>query len=244
MVQKLFRGLAVIPILVLLVIIAATPAWAADLRGSDDTIVIGSGDVIDDDLYLAGQERDNPNTPAVRLGPLAAYVIDEEPGGWFDKPTLILIVNWWLEHRYRKLLATDFVAQNVGAVCFGPPATGKTHLALALGHAACWRDQRVRFARCAVMLDHLQFAVTTSDLGPALKQFVTPALLILDELVCLHSSPEQADLLYQVIEDMLDLFSVPKQQLQKSGINMCWRYCSNCLGQVKTGQPTQLPITQ
>ena len=53
MANKILRGLAVIPILVLLIIIAATPTWAADLRGSDDTIVIGSGEVIDDDLYLA-----------------------------------------------------------------------------------------------------------------------------------------------------------------------------------------------
>jgi DNA replication protein DnaC len=104
-----------------------------------------------------------------------------------------------LEHRYRQLLATDIVAKNVGVVFLGLPATGKTHLALALGHAACRRDQRVRFVRYAVMLDHLQFVAATNDLGPALNQFTTPTLLILDELVCLRSSHEQADLLYQVI---------------------------------------------
>jgi cytoskeletal protein CcmA (bactofilin family) len=53
MVNKLFRGLAVIPIMVMLVIMVATPAWATDLRGSTDAIVIASGEVIDDDLYLA-----------------------------------------------------------------------------------------------------------------------------------------------------------------------------------------------
>ena len=52
MVKNIFKGLVIIPILVLLVIFAASPTWAADLRGSD-SIVIASGDVIDDDLYLA-----------------------------------------------------------------------------------------------------------------------------------------------------------------------------------------------
>ncbi|MFC2032653.1 hypothetical protein ACFLUS_04770 [Chloroflexota bacterium] len=52
MVKHISKGLVIIPILVLLIIFAASPAWAADLRGGD-SIVIASGDVIDDDLYLA-----------------------------------------------------------------------------------------------------------------------------------------------------------------------------------------------
>ncbi|MFC1934439.1 hypothetical protein ACFLXX_04795 [Chloroflexota bacterium] len=52
MVKHIFKGLVIIPLLVLLIIFAASPAWAADLRGGD-SIVIASGDVIDDDLYLA-----------------------------------------------------------------------------------------------------------------------------------------------------------------------------------------------
>ena len=52
MVKHIFKGLVIIPLMVLLIIFAASPAWAADLRGGD-SIVIASGDVIDDDLYLA-----------------------------------------------------------------------------------------------------------------------------------------------------------------------------------------------
>ncbi|MFC1929858.1 hypothetical protein ACFLW6_03235 [Chloroflexota bacterium] len=52
MVKHIFKGLVIIPILVLLMVFAASPAWAADLRAGD-SIIIASGDVIDDDLYLA-----------------------------------------------------------------------------------------------------------------------------------------------------------------------------------------------
>jgi hypothetical protein len=54
-----------------------------------------------DDDYLAGESTENPNTPAMRLGPAVAYTFFEEPGATFDKPTLILLTQWWLEHRYR-----------------------------------------------------------------------------------------------------------------------------------------------
>ncbi len=51
--------------------------------------------------YLPGEATENPNTPALRLGPAIAYTFFEEPGASFDKPTLILLSQWWLEHRYR-----------------------------------------------------------------------------------------------------------------------------------------------
>lgn len=53
MVKKLLRGLAVVPVLLLLFVMAVAPAAAADLRSSEDTIIIASGEVINDDLYLA-----------------------------------------------------------------------------------------------------------------------------------------------------------------------------------------------
>lgn len=46
-------------------------------------------------------ESDNPNTPHVRMGPLLAYVFYDRPGSLFNKPTVLLILNWYLKHRYR-----------------------------------------------------------------------------------------------------------------------------------------------
>jgi hypothetical protein len=50
--KYIFKGLFVFPIVMLVMVFAAVPASAAELRG-EDTVIVASGDVIDDDLYVA-----------------------------------------------------------------------------------------------------------------------------------------------------------------------------------------------
>jgi len=45
--------------------------------------------------------RATDSAPTQRLGPLMAYTFFDEPGAAFNKPTLIVILNWYLEHRWR-----------------------------------------------------------------------------------------------------------------------------------------------
>ena len=51
--KHIFKGLAVLPIVMLLTVFAAVPVLAAELR-QGDTVTVASGEVIDDDLYIAG----------------------------------------------------------------------------------------------------------------------------------------------------------------------------------------------
>jgi len=55
----------------------------------------------DDEHYRSGQSTDNPNMPSVRVGPILAYVFYDRPGARFNKPTALLIANWYITHRYR-----------------------------------------------------------------------------------------------------------------------------------------------
>jgi hypothetical protein len=50
--KQILKRLVILPVLVLLIMLVASPAWAADLRGGD-TVIIASGDVVNDDLYMA-----------------------------------------------------------------------------------------------------------------------------------------------------------------------------------------------
>ena len=51
--------------------------------------------------FESGERHDITGVPTVSLGPLVAYTFFDRPGASFNKPTLLLIVAWWLRHPYR-----------------------------------------------------------------------------------------------------------------------------------------------
>ncbi len=75
----------------------------------------------------------------------------------------------WLERRQSILLG-------------GMSGTGKSHIAIALGHLACVHGYTVRYTSSADMLSQLHLALTTQDLQQATKPFVRCDLLLLDEV--------------------------------------------------------------
>jgi len=73
--------------------------------------------------YAAGEDASqNPNTPMHRVGPVIAYSFWKDRGGAFDNPTILLIANWWLEHRWRT--GAD-VSRGVPYLAFGFQFTGE-----------------------------------------------------------------------------------------------------------------------
>jgi DNA replication protein DnaC len=83
----------------------------------------------------------------------------------------------------------------------GSPGTGKTHLATALGLAACRPGKRVRFDTAAALVTRLEEAQKQYQLGRLLGQLDKTDLLICDELGYLSFSRAGAELLFQVFAD-------------------------------------------
>jgi len=110
-----------------------------------------------------------------------------------------------IKTRYLQILAADPVHQGVGAIFVGNSGLGKTHLARALGYAACQRGYRVLFLPCATLLNHLVAASVTKDLEHAVKKLVSPAMLVIDELAYITMSHDEANLFFQVISRRHDL---------------------------------------
>ena len=104
-----------------------------------------------------------------------------------------------LRSRYLNLLATDLVAEGIGALFVGGSGLGKTHLARALGYAQCQRGQSVLFTSLAAMVNHLSAAEATKTLHRALKTYQSPGLLEIDEVGYVSLRQPESHLVFQVI---------------------------------------------
>ena len=98
-----------------------------------------------------------------------------------------------------RLFDCEFIQRHGCAVLIGPTGTGKTHLLTALAYTACERGYTVGYTRVVDMLNNLTTAQIHGRLAKALKTYVRPQLLLLDELGYLPIDKRGADLLFQVV---------------------------------------------
>lgn len=93
----------------------------------------------------------------------------------------------------------EFIKAKANLLFLGGVGLGKTHLATALGYAACLQGYSVLFASAIDVINTLVAAKNAGRLKAELKKYTKPALLILDELGYLPIDKVGADLLFQVI---------------------------------------------
>jgi len=80
-------------------------------------------------------------------------------------------------------LATGrFIAQREDALFLGPPGTGKSHLAQAIGHAAIQQGYRVRYTEAHGLLDELAEASVDGTRREKMTELATVPLLVIDDL--------------------------------------------------------------
>jgi DNA replication protein DnaC len=94
----------------------------------------------------------------------------------------------WIEHKYNCCLV-------------GSHGTGKTHISIALGQAACRRGLRVRFFTAAALVTELEKAQKQYTLDRLLGQLERVHLLICDELGYVSMSRGGIELLFRIFAD-------------------------------------------
>lgn len=81
-----------------------------------------------------------------------------------------------------ELAAGHFVAQHADGLFVGPPGTGKSHLAQAIGFAVIQQGHRVCYREAHVLLEELADAQLAGTRKTYLRHVTTVPLLIIDDL--------------------------------------------------------------
>ena len=103
------------------------------------------------------------------------------------------------KNRVLALAELGFVERAEVVHLLGPPGTGKSHLATALGFEAVKAGKSLYFATLAEIIASLLKAQRDGELSARLRFLARPALLIVDEVGYLPLEPGGANLFFQLV---------------------------------------------
>ncbi len=99
----------------------------------------------------------------------------------------------------RDLSKLRFLEHGENVLIVGPPGTGRTMLSIGLGLKVAEIGRRVLFTTADDLVQALTRAFQENRLDEKLKSYITPTLLIIDEVGYLPLDKLQSNLLFQVV---------------------------------------------
>ena len=106
------------------------------------------------------------------------------------------------------LKTASFLDNQENLILYGPVGTGKSHLSVAVGVAACAKGKKVKFFRTAALVNQLTEAKAKGELKRFMKQIQKTDLLICDEWGYVPFEREGSQLLFQVISECYERRSI------------------------------------
>ena len=108
----------------------------------------------------------------------------------------------------QNLFRLAFLPDKANGVFLGGVGLGKSHLASALGYAACLAGHSVLFTTAVDIINTLTAAQAAYRLKAELKRLLAPRILCIDEVGYLPIDKTGADLLFQVISQRYERGSI------------------------------------
>lgn len=93
-------------------------------------------------------------------------------------------------------------------VLLGDSGTGKSHLLIGLGMAACEQGRSVRYVTCAQLVNELAEAADEKRLSKLITRYGRVDLLLLDELGYVQLDTRGAELLFQILTEREERSSI------------------------------------
>ncbi len=100
-----------------------------------------------------------------------------------------------------ELADVSFLKTHTNIVFLGPPGVGKTHLALSLSVKALKAGYSVLFTTLAALAEDLAAAPHPSLMSKRLHRYLTPRLLVIDEIGYTKLAEVQANALFELVRD-------------------------------------------
>jgi DNA replication protein DnaC len=110
--------------------------------------------------------------------------------------------------RLNELASGAYIEDAMNIIAIGNSGTGKSHVCVALGMAACQQGRRVKFFTATELTCELQEAQDQHNLHRYLRRFAKWEVVVIDELGYLPISESAAELLFQALSERHEFGSV------------------------------------